>query len=972
MKKIKNIIIVLSAAVFCLMMAVSCGKTALSAPQELTMDLNYVLTWKTVANARRYEINAVKEDGTSYPATVNTPTYDMSKLTDGNYEVTVRAIPGDSVHDVSEWSESFAFTRAKETGCTYKLINNNTAYEISRCPASITGDMVIEEIYRGKPVIRIAQNAFKGSKIENLVIGKNITYIGDGAFYNSTRLKSVVIPDSVNYIGEKVFQNCRSLVTINIPKAVSEIKTNTFINCSSLTTITIPDSVTAIGEGAFRGCKALKTIVIPDSVKTIGGYAFADTVALTGVTIGKSVKVLGEYAFYRASELSEVKFAAEGDLTEIARGAFADNVKLTEIVIPEGVESIGDGCFFGDKLLASVTLPESLKSVGVTAFNASKYYTDIVDDNGKARDKNKPFVYVGKWIVAVSPDVVTTLTDISGNTVKLKNVSNAITIVGHDNVVGIADGTFSNFTELTSVTLPDSLRYVGNSAFSNCQKLTKFIATKVKTIGDYAFDGCKVLGNVRFIATALGGTQTSNLETIGSYAFRNCSQLKNNTQNNLFVPDTVKKIGTRAFYNSGLWTDTATHQQGLIYAGNWIVGYSSIPSGTIVIDEGRNKPTVGIADYAFYKCEGLQELVNLNSLNIRSIGRGAFYECTSLVSAKLGNNISEIQPFTFYGCVNLTRIELSRNLTTIGERAFYGCSYVRDLDFSRATNLESIGERAFYACRSLRNLNLGNSVKIIGDYAFYNMNDDGASNTSLKTLVIPDSVTTVGANAFANLKALESLTIGSGVTAIGDYAFKNCTALGTLVIPDNVVKLGKSAFYKCTGVTTLELGNGLTDIGAYAFYGMDKIEYIVLPESVENIGKFAFKGWSVITSIILDKDIETIGAHAFYGEKAATFYSDAEGIMPEWEKTWNSSYSAVIWNCTLSEDKSYVVSVEIKENGISNRKSKNGISAPLRKGYEFVGWSVSADSDEIAFAADEIVNAENGVTLYAVWRAVEQ
>ncbi len=469
----------------------------------------------------------------------------------------------------------------------------------------------------------------------------------------------------------------------------------------------------------------------------------------------------------------------------------------------------------------------------------------------------------------------------------------------------------------------------------------------------------------------MGGTQTSNLETIGSYAFRNCSQLKNNTQNNLFVPDTVKKIGTRAFYNSGLWTDTATHQQGLIYAGNWIVGYSSIPSGTIVIDEGRNKPTVGIADYAFYKCEGLQELVNLNSLNIRSIGRGAFYECTSLVSAKLGNNISEIQPFTFYGCVNLTRIELSRNLTTIGERAFYGCSYVRDLDFSRATNLESIGERAFYACRSLRNLNLGNSVKIIGDYAFYNMNDDGASNTSLKTLVIPDSVTTVGANAFANLKALESLTIGSGVTAIGDYAFKNCTALGTLVIPDNVVKLGKSAFYKCTGVTTLELGNGLTDIGDYAFYGMDKIEYIVLPENVENIGKFAFKGWSAITSIILDKDIETIGAHAFYGEKAATFYSDAEGIMPEWEKTWNSSYSAVIWNCTLSEDKSYVVSVEIKENGISNRKSKNGISAPLRKGYEFVGWSVSADSDEIAFAADEIVNAENGVTLYAVWRAVE-
>ena len=152
---------------------------------------------------------------------------------------------------------------------------------------------------------------------------------------------------------------------------------------------------------------------------------------------------------------------------------------------------------------------------------------------------------------------------------------------------------------------------------------------------------------------------------------------------------------------------------------------------------------------------------------------------------------------------------------------------------------------------------------------------------------------------------------------------------------------------------------------------MENVERLILPQGVKSIGKYAFLRWKAVKSVVLSKDVETIGDHAFNACNSATFYTDAQSIMPKWSKNWNSSYRPVVWNCTLSEDKTYVVSVTIGENGISNPLAKGGISAPVRDGYSFAGWTTKENSTEIEFSASNITKAEEGVTLYAVWVKAE-
>jgi uncharacterized repeat protein (TIGR02543 family) len=114
--------------------------------------------------------------------------------------------------------------------------------------------------------------------------------------------------------------------------------------------------------------------------------------------------------------------------------------------------------------------------------------------------------------------------------------------------------------------------------------------------------------------------------------------------------------------------------------------------------------------------------------------------------------------------------------------------------------------------------------------------------------------------------------------------------------------------------------------------------------------------------------VETIGIHAFYDCAEITIYTDAASINPEWHKHWNSKYRPIVWGCTLSEDKSYVVSVKVAEKTFQFINAKGGITAPERAGYTFDGWATE-ENGEVVYTEDAIVNAPVGTTLYAIWTA---
>ena len=114
-------------------------------------------------------------------------------------------------------------------------------------------------------------------QISRVVIGTDVTSIGDNAF-NSSTLTSVTIPDSVTSIGGYVFASCSALTSVTIGNKVTSIGTQAFLNCSALTSVTIPDSVTSIGDLAFYQCTGLTSVTIEDATKitTLNSNSFTD------------------------------------------------------------------------------------------------------------------------------------------------------------------------------------------------------------------------------------------------------------------------------------------------------------------------------------------------------------------------------------------------------------------------------------------------------------------------------------------------------------------------------------------------------------------------------------------------------------------------------------------------------------------------------------------------------------------------
>ena len=153
---------------------------------------------------------------------------------------------------------------------------------------------------------------------------------------------------------------------------------------------------------------------------------------------------------------------------------------------------------------------------------------------------------------------------------------------------------------------------------------------------------------------------------------------------------------------------------------------------------------------------------------ITSIGRSAFYCCSSLNSIEIPNSVTSIEGFAFDGCSSLNSIEIPNSVTSIGRRAFQVCINLNSIEISNSVT--SIGWKVFEGCSSLNSIEIPNSVTSIGGFAF-----DGCR--SLNSIEIPNSVTSIGIFAFADCRSLNSIEIPNSVTSIGERAFEGCNSL---------------------------------------------------------------------------------------------------------------------------------------------------------------------------------------------------
>ena len=481
--------------------------------------------------------------------------------------------------------------------------------------------------------------------------------------------------------------------------------------------------VTSIGNYVFNYYGILTSITIPNSVTSIGDYAFSDCTSLTSITIPNSVTSIGDYAFW-----------------------FCES--LTNITIPNSVTSIGYYAFECCESLTSITIPNSVTSIGHDAFYGTPWL--------KARQNENPLVIVNDILI-------------DGSTAFGKVViPNTVNKIADSAFIGIySDASNQYESSITSITIPNSVTSIGNSAFWNCTSLKSItIPDSVTSIGEYAFDYCTSLTDVYYT----GSVAEWNKINIDRYN----SCLTDATIHYNYV--TVKTY--RDFEYSILDDGTVK-----------ITDYTGSDSKLVIPSTIDGKKVTSIGGYAFEYCTSLTSITIPNS--VTSIGVCAFEYCTSLTSITIPNSVTSIWNSAFNTCTSLTSITIPNSVTRIGNYAFKGTPWLKAqqeknplvivngilIDGTAASgnvvipnSVTRIGDYAFSNCTSLTSITIPNSVTIIGDWAFF-------ACTSLTDVIIPDSVTSIGYCVFNNCTSLTSITIPSSVTSIRDWAFENCTSL---------------------------------------------------------------------------------------------------------------------------------------------------------------------------------------------------
>ena len=202
---------------------------------------------------------------------------------------------------------------------------------------------------------------------------------------------------------------------------------------------------------------------------------------------------------------------------------------------------------------------------------------------------------------------------------------------------------------------------------------------------------------------------------------------------------------------------------------------------------------------------------------------------------------------------------IRKGVKIICDEAFSGCRALRSIVIPNSVT--SIGNIAFSCCKSLQSIVIPNSVTSIGDWAFVGCK-------SLKTIVIPESVTSIGVFAFENCKSLQSIGIPNSVTSIGDGAFGGCDSLQSIVIPNSVTSIGYSAFGGCDSLQSIVIPDSVTSIGDSAFDCCDSLQSIGIPNSVTSIGDGAFHCCDSLQSIVIPDSVTSIGDRAFAGCKS--------------------------------------------------------------------------------------------------------
>lgn len=825
--------------------------------------------------------------------------------------------------------------------------------------------------------------------IPSEINGETITKIDDSAFEECLSIKTVSIPDSIAEIGYNTFAFCENLKTVYIGTGLTDIHGSCFEGCDSLSGIyvdsnnnylmsennvlynknktalikypaqktdanfQISNTVTNIYDFAFESCASLKNVVIPYGVTDIGNSAFYCCAKLDNIEIPDSVIYIGGWAFYGTAYYND---KSNWDNETLYMGKFLLHSKAKgSYSIKEGTVNICDGAFLNDEdvsKLTSVKIPNSVTSIGNSAFYACKNLTNIVIPNSAICIKAFAFaecvklkeITIGKKVDTIGYNpfyncksiekIYWNATDVdcdqglfSFNSKNIGIDGEGIEIIFGDNVKKIPSYLFYGSEILKSVTLGKNVKETGSYSFSNCPKLQSVKWNAVSVINENSYYSSFEYSG---IDSGIKLEISNDVKTIPEFAFCNVN-LKDFT-----IPKSVTSIGDSAFNNI-----------------------------SAKITMSGNKIKVG--DYAFENCRNLAA----NNIQLESIGEHAFENCDKLTKVVISDSAECIGNYAFFGCTGLKTIQIGKKVTDIGWNAFSMCPNTEKViwkakntridddgtfvnlgintsgtEFVFTDDVESIPSELFCSSYELLNddgyptwydnaqynvktLKIGENVDNIG--SLYNLNSlknvywntnyviqnpfyyyDDIKNAVLiigndagipdcakyfSSILLSNGIRYIYSYEFSDGN-IEKIVFSDSVESIGDYAFSDCENLVNISIPNNVTRIGEWAFLNCSNLKKIKLSKNITQIKSGTFFECYNLKEIDIPNGVETLGSESFAWCENLENVTIPKSVRAIYMDAF---KECNNLTDVwySGTEEDWNKISITTGNTCLTNATI-------------------------------------------------------------------------
>lgn len=439
---------------------------------------------------------------------------------------------------------------------------------------SFSGCSNLSSISLPQGITTIEADVFSGcSSLISIILPEGITAIKSRAFLGCSSLSSIDLPNSLIGIDTYAFNGCANLTSILLPQGLKTISRYAFAGCSSLSSIIIPNQVSEISEYAFAECNNLASVVLPEGLKWIDKNSFLNCSSLTEISIPKSLQSIYENAFSGCTGLKKVIVkdisawckiifsTPESNPLHYAHHLYSDeDTEIKELVLifshaagEAGTPCIRNYAFYDAEGIEKIYIlcgASSAPYIHDNAFGNTCYtWADLYVGAGEkiSYENNnswKKFKSISEYRI-VSDNIEYRSTNFTG-TFGLRAVGNkdcsgnlvipeSVIFKGQEfDVVGI--GGFGGCTNLTTIHLPSSLRYIGGYAFQGCTGLTSIgIPNSVSNIGWYAFQDCNSLTSIKL---------PDDLSNMGSHVFSGCTGLTS-----IIIPSNLTTIRQNSFEN---------------------------------------------------------------------------------------------------------------------------------------------------------------------------------------------------------------------------------------------------------------------------------------------------------------------------------------------------------------------------------------------------------------------------------------